>query len=243
MAIEVVAQTRKLQGTGASRRLRRDGKVPGILYGGKKPPVNIELEHNALYHQLRNEKFHASILTLTLDGAKEQALLRVVNMHPFRQQVQHIDFQRVSADEKIHMQVPLHFVNADQSPAMKTQGGIITHVMNEIDIRCLPADLPEFVEVDLSQITVGHSIHLRELKLPKGVEVVLKGGGNPTVASAQIPKAAIAEEEANAAAAAAGAAAAAEAQPSAADVPSVKQKAPEAAAAGDDKGKAKTDKK
>jgi large subunit ribosomal protein L25 len=238
MAIEVVAQTRKLQGTGASRRLRRTGKVPGILYGGKHAAVNIELEHNALFHHLRNEKFHASILTLALDGAKQQVLLRAVNMHPFKTEVQHIDFQRVSADEKIHMKVPLHFVNAENSPAVKEQGGIITHVFSDIDIRCLPADLPEFIQVDLSQLAIGHSVHVRELQLPKGVEIALRGNENPTVASAQIPKAAIAEEEEAAAAAAAVAAgaAAAEAAPSAADVPAIKQKAPEAAAAAEDKG-------
>jgi large subunit ribosomal protein L25 len=240
MAIEVVAQTRKLQGTGASRRLRRTGKIPGILYGGKHAAVNIELEHNALFHHLRNEKFHASILTLALDGAKQQVLLRAVNMHPFKTEVQHIDFQRVSADEKIHMKVPLHFVNAEKSPAVKEQGGIITHVLSDMDIRCLPADLPEFIQVDLSQLAIGHSIHVRELPLPKGVEVALRGNENPTVASAQIPKAAIAEEEeAAAAAAAAGVegAVAAEAAPSAADVPAMKQKAPEAAApAAEDKG-------
>ncbi len=242
MAIEVVAQTRKLQGTGASRRLRRSGKVPGILYGGKKPAVTIELDHNPLYHHLRNERFHASVLTLALDGAREQVLLRAVNMHPFKTEVQHIDFQRVSADEKIHVKVPLHFVNAEKSPAIKEQGGLITHVLNEMDIRCLPADLPEFIQVDLSQLAVGHSIHVRDLPLPQGVEPALRGNENPTVASAQIPKAAIAEEEeAAAAAAAAGVegalAPAAEAVPAAADVPTVKQKAPEPAApAAEDKG-------
>jgi large subunit ribosomal protein L25 len=241
MAIEVVAQTRKGQGTGASRRLRRSGKVPGILYGGKKPAVTIELDHNPLYHQLRNEKFHASILTLALDGAKEQVLLRAVNMHPFKMEVQHIDFQRVSADEKIHVKVPLHFVNAEKSPAIKEQGGLITHVLNEMDIRCLPADLPEFIEVDLSLLAVGHSIHVRDLGLPKGVELALRGAENPTVASAQVPKAAIAEEEeAAAAVAAAGVegalAPAAEAVPAAADVPTVKQKAPEPAAPAEEKG-------
>jgi len=229
MAFEVVAQARKGQGRGASRRLRHSGKVPGILYGGKKPAVNIELDHNPLYHHLRNEKFHASVLTLELDGAKEQVLLRAVNMHPFKMEVQHVDFQRVSADEKIHIKVPLHFVNAEKSPAIKEQGGLITHV--------LPADLPEFIEVDLSALAIGHSIHVRALPLPKGVEVSLGGNENPTVASAQIPKAAIAEEEeAAAAAAAAGVgvegalAPAAEAVPAAADVPTLKQKAPEAAA-------------
>ena len=244
MAIEVVAQTRKTQGTGASRRLRFSGKVPGILYGGKKPAVTIELDNNPLYHPLRNEKFHASILTLTLDGAKEQVLVRAVNMHPFKAEVQHIDFQRVSADEKIHILVPLHFINAEKSPAIKEQGGLITHVLNEIDVRCLPADLPEFIEVDLSQLAIGHSIHVRALAMPKGVELALGGNENPTVASAQIPKAAIAEEEEAAAAAAAagvgveGVLAPAEAVPAAADVPTVKQKAPEAAApAAEEKGK------
>jgi large subunit ribosomal protein L25 len=240
MAIEVVAESRKGQGTGASRRLRLTGKVPGIVYGGKKPAVSIEVDHKAIYQQLRNEKFHASILMLALDGTREQVLLRSVNMHPFKLEVQHIDFQRVSADEKIHMKVPLHFVNAETSPAIKEQGGLVTHVLNEIDIRCLPANLPEFVEVDLSHLSIGHSMHILEVKLPEGVEILLRAGENPTVASAQIPKAAIAEEEeAAAAAAAAGVAGAAPAEgvPAAADVPTVKQKAPEAAApAADDKG-------
>jgi large subunit ribosomal protein L25 len=240
MAFEVVAQTRKAQGTGASRRLRNAGRVPGIVYGGKKPAQPIEMEHNALWYQLRDEKFHASILTLALDGANEQVLLRTVNMHPFKSQVQHIDFQRVSADEKIHVKVPLHFVDADKSPAVKEQGAIITHVFNELDIRCLPVDLPEFIQVDLSNLTIAHPIHVRDLQLPKGVDLGLKGDENPAVVSAQIPRAAIAEEEAEAAAAAAGAAAAeAAATPAASEVPAAKQKAetPEAAAAGEKGGK------
>ena len=238
MALEVVAKTRTLQGTGASRRLRNSGKVPGIVYGGKKPAANIELDHNALFHALRNEKFRASILDLTLDGAREQVLLRAVNMHPFKPQVQHIDFQRVSADQKIHMKVPLHFTNADVSPAVKDSGELITHVMNELEVRCLPVDLPEFIEVDLSQITVGHSVHVRELKLPRGVEVGLHKDENPAVATAQIPRAAIAEEEA-------AAAAALEAAPAAADVPAAKQKAPDqaGAAGGDKKDDKKDDRK
>ena len=223
MAIEVVAQTRKQQGTGASRRLRLSGKVPGIIYGGKKPAVTIEIDHNALFHQLRDEKFHASVLMLKLDDAPEQVLLRAVNMHPWKRQVQHIDFQRVSADEKIHMKVPLHFVNAEISPAVKDSAGIVSHIMNELDIRCLPADLPEYMEVDLSGITVGHSIHVRDLKLPKGVERALKGTENPPVATAQIPKVIAAEEEVAAAEAAAEV-------PAASEVPAVKQAAkPEAA--------------
>ena len=244
MAIEVQAQTRKLQGTGASRRLRRDGKVPGIVYGGSQPAVTIELDHNALFHHLRNEKFHASILTLKMDGSAEQVLLRAVNMHPFKVQVQHIDFQRVSAKEKIHMKVPLHFVNAEASPAVKVSGGIVSHVLNDLDVRCLPADLPEFIEVDLSRLQINESVHVRDLKLPNGVELGLRAGENPPVATAQIPKAAIEEEEAAAAAAAAEGVTPAEGVPSAADVPAVKQKAPEPAPAADDKGgKGKPEKK
>ena len=231
MAIEVIAQARQQQGTGASRRLRLSGKVPGIVYGGKKSAVTIEIDHNELFHQLRNEKFHASILTLTLDSAPEQVLLRAVNMHPWKRQVQHIDFQRVSADEKIHMKVPLHFVNADISPAVKDSAGIISHVMNEVDIRCLPADLPEFIEVDLSPLAVGHSMHVRELALPKGVELVLRGAENPAVATAQIPKVLVVEEEV------AAEAAAAEATPAASEVPTVKQQAkPEAEPVEEKKG-------
>ena len=231
MAIEVVAQTRKLQGTGASRRLRNAGRIPGILYGGKKEAQSIEMEHNALFHQLRNEKFHASILTLKLDGADEQVLLRAVNMHPFKLQVQHMDFQRVSADQKIHMKVPLHFTNAESSPAVKEQGAMISHVLNELNIRCLPADLPEFIEVDLGQVTVGHSMHVRDLTMPKGVEILLRGSDNPAVVTAQIPRAAIAEEEASAAATTA-------ATTAASAVPAAKQKAESAEAGGgkDDKG-------
>jgi large subunit ribosomal protein L25 len=236
MAIEVVAQTRKAQGTGASRRLRNAGRVPGIIYGGKKSAQPIELDHNDLFHKLRDEKFHASILTLALDGAKEQVLLRAVNMHPWKMQVQHIDFQRVSADEQIHMKVPLHFTNAEGSPAVKQQGGMIMHIMNDLDIRCLPANLPEFIEVDLSEMTLNHSIHVRELKLPEGVEPVLRPDENPPVVTATVPRAAIAEEEADAAAAAASA----EAAPAASEVPAAKQKAEGEAAAGekgkDDKG-------
>ena len=195
MAIEISARKREAQGTGASRRLRRTGRVPGIVYGGDKGPTNIELDHQALFLQLRNEKFHASILMLDIAGAKEQVLLRAVNMHPYKLEVQHIDFQRVSKDKKIHMKVPLHFVNAEKSPGVKEQAGVVNHVLNELDITCFPDDLPEFIEVDLSSLTVGHSIHLRDLALPKGVEPVLHKGENPVVATVVIP-ALVVEEEA-----------------------------------------------
>jgi len=212
MAIEINARKREAQGTGASRRLRMMGMVPGILYGGEKAPVSIELDHKALLQNLKNEKFHASILSLELGGAKEQVLLRAVNMHPYKLQVQHVDFQRVQKDKKIHMKVPLHFVNADKSPGMKEQGGVVNHVMNELDVTCFPDDLPEFIEVDLGTLTVGHSLHLSELKLPKGVEPAIHKGENPVLATIVIP-ALVVEEEATAAV-------------SAADVPTTEQAAP-----------------
>jgi len=196
MQIEVNAQKRTKQGTGASRRLRREGKTPGIVYGGNQPAVVIELDHNALYHQLREEAFHASVLTLNLEGAKEQVLLRSVNMHPFRVEVQHIDFQRVQADVKIQMKVPLHFINAEICPGVKTGGGVVNHVMNEIDIQCLPDDLPEFIVVNLEQLELGHSMRLGEVPLPAGVEAIARlKKENPAIVSVQVPKAIVIEEE------------------------------------------------
>ena len=202
MAIEITARKREMQGTGAARRLRRLGRVPGIVYGGDQGAVNIELDHKDLYQNLRNERFHASILTLELGGAKEQVLLRSVNMHPYKPQVQHVDFQRVSKDRKIHMKVPLHFVNAEKSPGVKDQGGVASHVLNELDIACFPNDLPEFIEVDLGNLAVGNSIHARDLSLPKGVELALKKEENPVVATVVVPTLITEEEEAAAAAAA-----------------------------------------
>ena len=201
MKFEISAQKREAQGTGASRRLRRMGRVPGIVYGGAEGPVNIELDHKDLFQSLRNEKFHASILTLDLAGSKQQVLLRAVNMHPFKLLVQHIDFQRVSKDRKIHMAVPLHFVNAEKSPGVKEQGGIASHVLNELDITCLPDDLPEYIEVDLGSLSVGHSLHVRDLQLPKGVELALHRDENPVVATVVIPALVTEEEEAAQAAA------------------------------------------
>lgn len=188
MKIEFNANKRELQGTGASRRLRRAGKVPGILYGGEAAAQSIDVDHNALFHSLKQEAFHASILTMNLDGQKQQVLLRDYQMHAFKPQVLHIDFQRVSADRKIHMKVPLHFVNADIAPGVKLQGGVVSHVINELNLTCLPADLPEFIEVDMKDVAVGHSIHVNDLKLPKGVEPVLHPGENPVVASIVVPR-------------------------------------------------------
>jgi large subunit ribosomal protein L25 len=224
--MKVIAFARKEQGSGASRRLRLAGQTPGIIYGGTTAPLNISLDHNALYHALKKETFHSSILDLEIDGKAEQVLLRDFQMHAYKQLVLHVDFQRVDASQKIHVKVPLHFVNADVSPAVKLHAGIISHVMSDLDIACLPKDLPEFVSVDLSTIDIGHSIHLSDLKLPEGVTAVSHGQDNPTVATASIPAGKV-ESEAEAAAAAAAAAAApaaAKAAPAAAKAPAAPKK-------------------
>ncbi len=224
MKIEINARKREAQGTGASRRLRRSGNVPGIVYGGNKDAVTIELNHKELYQHLTNEAFHASILSLKLDGAAEDVLLRAFNMHPWKGHVQHIDFQRVSKDKKIHMKGPLHFVNAEKSPGVKEQGGVPNHVINELNVICLPDDLPGFIEVDMGHLAIGHSIHVMDLKLPKGVEPALHKGENPVVATV-IQPVLITEEETTAA----------EAVP-AAEVPTTEQAVPDKdAAAGGDK--------
>ena len=237
MKFEIGANQRKVQGTGASRRLRRSGRVPGIVYGGEKGAVNIELDHKELYRNLTNEKFHASILTLKLESGAEQVLLRAFNMHPYKAQVQHVDFQRVSKDKKIHMKVPLHFTNAEKSPGVKDQAGVVSHVLNELDITCLPDDLPEFIEVDLVNLSVGKSVHAKDLVLPKGVESTLHKSENPVVATCILPALIVEEEVATA-----------EAVPAAADVPTTAQATPEKAADGApaaaaDKGGDKKDKK
>ncbi len=194
--IEFTAFPRATEGRAASRRMRRAGKAPGIVYGGTAQPQPIELDHNALVHALRNEVFHSSILSMKLDGTSTQVLLRDVQMHPFRNEVLHVDFQRIDPSRKIHMKVPLHFVNEDQSPAVKAQGAIVSHVMTEIDIACLPKDLPEYIEVDLSALDTAHSLHVSGVKLPAGVSAVTHRTGDPVVATAVVPKAVVETEAA-----------------------------------------------
>jgi large subunit ribosomal protein L25 len=224
--IEFTAFPRTTEGRGASRRMRRAGKAPGIVYGGIAAPQPVELDHNALFHALRNEAFHSSILTMKLDGASTRVLLRDVQMHPYRNEILHVDFQRVDENRRIHMKVPLHFVHGETSPAVKLSGAIVSHVMAELDITCLPKDLPEFIEVDLANLDVGKSVHVSALKLPPGVTVVTHGKLDPVVAAAVVPKAHV-EETAEVAAAegeaAAGAAPAAEAKAAEAKAPEKKE--------------------
>jgi large subunit ribosomal protein L25 len=218
--MKVVANKRDAQGTSASRRLRHTGKVPGVIYGGSGAAQAIEVEHNPLFHALRREKFHASILDMELDGQTERVLLRDFQMHPYRPVVLHVDFQRVSENQKIHMRVPLHFVGQEQSPAFKLGGGLINHVMSDVDVACLPKDLPEFVEVDLSDLQAHQTVRVLDLKMPAGVSPVLKGKENPVVVAVSTHGEQAEEEEEVAATAVA-----------AADVPASSQKAPVAAPA------------
>ena len=172
MTIEIKAVKRDAKGTGASRRLRHAGSVPGVVYGAGKEAVTILVDAKELFLEFRHEAFHASVLDLNLDGKKESVLLRDFQMHPVRNTIQHVDFQRVSATEKIHVKVPFHFINADIAPGVKLSGGIVAHISTEAEVSCLAKDLPEFIEVDVAKLEMGHAIHFSEIALPKGVTFV-----------------------------------------------------------------------
>ena len=196
MKIEVTAFPRTQQGTGASRRLRGSGRVPGVIYGANQPAAPVELDHNALLRHLKLEAFHASILDMSVDGTRERVLLRDFQMHPWKQLVLHVDFQRIDPKKKIHMRVPLHFMNQEIAPGVKTGGGVVTHTMNDIEIHCLPDHLPEYIEVDLVDAQLNDIIHVNDLKMPEGVEPVQKlKADNPPVVSIHVPKVAAVEEE------------------------------------------------
>ncbi|MEO6291662.1 MAG: 50S ribosomal protein L25/general stress protein Ctc [Burkholderiaceae bacterium] len=181
--MKFVAFERAKQGTGASRRLRISGRTPGIIYGGSGKPELVELDHNALWHALKKEAFHSAILNMELGGKDSKVLLRDVQYHPFKQLVLHIDFQRVEADHKLTMKVPLHYSGDELSPAIKTENCIANHVVTEITVSCLPADLPEFIAVDLSGLKKGSSLHLSALAMPKGVTAVINGKFDPVLVS------------------------------------------------------------
>ena len=203
--MKFVAFERAMQGTGASRRLRITGRTPGIVYGGAAQPHLIELDHNALWHALKKEAFHATVLDMEIDGKESKVLLRDVQMHPFKQLVLHIDFQRVDATTRLHMKVPLHYSGDENSPAVKSEGCIANHVITELDVLCLPSDLPEFIAVDLSNLKKGASLHLADITLPKGVSAVTHGGNkNPVLVSVVVIASAEAAPAADAAAAPAG---------------------------------------
>jgi len=226
---EIAAQPRKDEGKGASRRLRRAGKVPAVVYGAQAEPQSIEFEHNTVLLASQNEWFYSSILDLRIGETPQKVLLRDMQRHPFRAQLLHLDFQRVSENEEIRIRVPLHFLNQEKSPAGKMSGVIVSHAMTEVEISCLPKNLPEYIEVDLEALSVGDIIHMSDLKLPEGVQIPeLKLGKehDHAVVTAQEMRAEV--EVAPAAEAEAGAAPAA---------PAAGAKAPAAAPAKDEKKK------
>ena len=195
--MKVIAFERSVQGTGASRRLRNSGKTPGIIYGGTDLPQAVELDHNALFHALKKEAFHSSILDIEVAGKVTKGLLRDFQMHPFKPLVLHIDFQRVDATQKVHVKIPLHFKGDDICPAVKVGGGVVNHISNEVEVTCLPADLPGFLEVDLSKLEIGQTLHAKDLALPAGVSLSLHvESENPAIVVARMPLAASATETA-----------------------------------------------
>ena len=194
MKFELNAQVRTLQGSGASRRLRRANKVPGIIYGGSAAPEVIELEHNQLLLALRKEAFHSSIISIKMGGKEQSVLLRDAQMHAYKPLVLHVDFLRVDSTHAIHQKVPLHFINADAAPGVKLSGGIVSPAMNDIEVSCLPQDLPAFIEVDLKDLSAGQSLHVSQLVYPQGVKPVVHGNDDAAVVTITTKKA-VAEEE------------------------------------------------
>jgi large subunit ribosomal protein L25 len=185
--MKFVAFERSKHGTGASRRLRNSGRTPGIVYGGAAEPTLIELDHNALWHAIKKESFHASVLEMELAGTETKVLLRDLQMHPFKQLILHADFQRVDANTKLQMKVPLHYSGQEVSPAVKADNCLINIVVSDVQVSCLPADLPEFIAVDLSTLKKGTSLHLNDLVLPKGVTALTHGKVNPVIVSVVAP--------------------------------------------------------
>ena len=180
---ELNAEPRSNVGKGASRRLRRTGKVPGILYGTGKEPVSIQLDHDDLVHHLDNEAFYSHILTLKIGQDRQEVVLRDLQRHPYRPKLLHIDLQRIDMSEKITMRVPLHIINASICPGVKDEKGLVNTLMSQLEVICLPKDLPEYIEVDIASLHVGQSIHLAELILPQGVELeILVSGGDADLA-------------------------------------------------------------
>ena len=190
------AQSRDVFGTGASRRQRRDSHIPAVVYGAGKDNETVTLDHDQVMHSLEKEAFHSAIIDLQTDAGSQQVILREVQMHPHRPLVLHMDFQRIKATEKLHMKIPLHFDGADVAPGVKVDGGILAHAMTELDITCLPKDLPEYIAVDVSELGMNESIHLSDITLPEGVELTVTAyheGEDPAVATIAAPK--VVEEE------------------------------------------------
>ncbi|MBV9575089.1 MAG: 50S ribosomal protein L25/general stress protein Ctc [Gammaproteobacteria bacterium] len=211
---ELEAHVRHDIGKGASRRLRREEKVPGVVYGGGKAPVSLLLEHKHVAKSLENEAFYSHILTLKTGTESERVILKDVQRHPYKPRVLHVDFQRIRADEKLHMHIPLHFIGADKAPGVKDAGGLVSHIMTDVEVACLPDDLPEFIEIDISGMQLNQILHLSDIQLPTGVELVaLTHDDDKAIVSVHMPRV---EEEP----------VIPEGAPTASEVPAIAQKAP-----------------
>ena len=197
-AYELKVQPRDNLGKNASRRLRRSGRIPGTVYGANKEPQSISLSHDDVLHQLDREAFYSSILTINIDAEREQVVLKDLQRHPYKPEILHIDFLRIDEKQKITMRVPLHFINEHLCPGVKSGGGVVSRVMTELEISCLPGDLPEYIDVDLANVELGETIHLSDIVLPEGVEIhaLLSGGdASASVVTVSLPKGIIEEEE------------------------------------------------
>lgn len=197
-AYELRAESRTELGKSASRRLRRSGRIPGTVYGASKDPQSISLSHDEVLHQLDHEAFYSSVLTLNVDAQSEQVVVKDLQRHPYKPDILHIDFLRIDEKQKITMRVPLHFLNEQQCVGVKSGGGVISRIMTELEISCLPRDLPEYIDVDLANVNLGESVHLSDIDLPEGVEIyaLLSGGdASASVATVSLPKGILEEEE------------------------------------------------
>ena len=197
-ANELKAVSRSELGKGASRRLRRSGRIPGTVYGASKDPQSISLSHDEVLHRLDHEAFYSSVLTLNVDAQSEQVVVKDLQRHPYKPDILHIDFQRIDAKQKITMRVPLHFINEQQCVGVKSGGGVISRIMTELEISCLPGNLPEYIDVDMAELELGDSVHLSDIILPEGVEIyaLLSGGdASASVATVSLPKGILEEEE------------------------------------------------
>lgn len=198
----IEAEARTEQGTGASRRLRHAGRVPAIVYGGKSEPKMISVNHNELWKQLKHETFYSAIVTLKIGGESEQVVLKDLHRHPVRETVMHMDLQRVLADVLLRVRVPLHFKGADVAPGVKVGGGVVEHLLNDVEVECLPANIPEPFDIDVSALNLNESIHLSQIKLPEGVELVeLKHDNDLAIVAVHVPRAVEEEPVAESAAA------------------------------------------
>ena len=192
---ELTGEKRAEKGTGANRRLRRAGKVPAILYGGAKDTIMVTFDHDTLYHELANEAFHNSILTVRVGADTDQAILRDVQMHPYRPKIVHMDLQRISATEKLHMEVPVHVIGEEAAPGVKQEGGVVSRLMAAVDISCLPHQLPEYLEVDISELDIGDSVSLTDIKLPEGVSITSLAHGGEDLPVVSVAAVKVVEEE------------------------------------------------